>query len=340
MGWTNEQITQFQMDNNQFLAEVNATLKPDPNLNGKVGIFVAGQAGDLMTCMSVLKYRDKIFPGKELIWYVNMPNADCLRYAPISEVRPWPWAGNGLPENCPDYFPLLCNEHNRLNVELAKQYPGTADLEDGYFPAPHQLSVEKRHGIDYPNVSKKVFGVPSDWEWHPYLSFAPHEYNGTKDFIDQFGVSRKIFIETFAGSGQSILDQEMVMQILNVCRNQWPECVFIFGSHKFLRQKEEFPEGLFSAIDVFSVNDLTVRQCAIVAHWSDLMISVSSGITVASSAWGIDQPPTLQFCGSEICSTKALANGPFTLVTADGRTPENAKEEFFAQLSTLLNQYK
>ena len=136
MAWSSEQISTYQIHNNKMLEEVNATLRPDKNLSGKVGVFLPGQAGDLMTAMGVLKYRDQIFGNKEIIWYANQPNCDCLKYSPISEVRPWPWAGNGLPEGVPDFWPLLMNENNRLNKDLAKNYELTTDIDDGYFPAP------------------------------------------------------------------------------------------------------------------------------------------------------------------------------------------------------------
>lgn len=339
MGWSNEEISKFQMENKNALAEVNATLRPDDGLSGKVGIFLPGQAGDLMTAMSVLHYREEIFGKKEIIWFANNPNADALKYAPISEVRPWPWAGNGLPEGCPDFWPLLCDGNNRLNLELAKQYELTADLDDGYFPAPYMLEPERRHNVEYPNCSKKVFGVPDHYEWKPSLRFSCQEIDMAHDFLKIRG--ELILIETFAGSGQSLLTDGMVKDAMGICREHWPSCKFIFASHKYLRNQEEFPKDFFLQPGVYSAANFTVRQCSLIGDYCDLIISVSSGITVACSRGGGGKVPIIQFCGSGICSTQALAVGrPFELVTADNKTFESAKQEFYNKLSSLLNTHK
>lgn len=99
MSWTETETMTWRETNDKMLAEVNATLRPDSiKGSGKVGIFLHGQVGDLATAMSVLKYRKELWGDKEIIWFANWPNADLLKYAPIDEVRMWPWAGNGLPE--------------------------------------------------------------------------------------------------------------------------------------------------------------------------------------------------------------------------------------------------
>lgn len=342
MAWSNEEISEWQKINNKMLAEINATLNPDKNLSGKIGIGLPGQAGDLMTAMSVLYYREQFFLGKEIIWFANMPNCDCLKYAPISEVRPWPWPGNGLPADAGgDYDKLVCNENNRLNKELAKNYEDLADLDEMYFPAPWMLSPQKRHGIDYPNCSRKVFGVPDDYEWHPLLNHSEEEATNVFDFIEELPEGRRIFFETFAGSSQSSLTHEMITDTIRLCKEKWPGCIFIFASHKYLRTQETFPENFFNHTDIFSCGGFTVRQCALVADYCNLIISVSSGLTVAASRWGAVTVPIIQFCGSWICSTASLAKGrPFELVTADNKLLQLAQAEFNLRLEGLLNKYK
>lgn len=338
MAWSNEEISQFQIDNNKALAEINATLNPDEGLVGSVGVFLFGQAGDLATATSVLKYRNEIFGNKKIIWFANYPHADILRYAPISEVRPWPWAGNGLPLNCPDYWPLLCTENNTLNLELAAQFEDTKDLIGGFFPAPYMIPVEKRHGWDYPNCSRKIFGVPDDWDWHPVISHSHLEECYVRDWIFNLPERRNIIFETFAGSDQSKITHEMIVRSIEICREQWKDCNIIFVSHKYLKSQEKFPESFFEQPGIYSASHLTVRECGLLTHWSKLMISVSSGIAVACSAWGMKPIPIIQFTGSFICSTKSLALGQFELVTYDDKPFENAKEEFYNKLTELLNQ--
>lgn len=340
MAWTKKETKQFQMDNNKYLKEVNATLRPDKNLKGKIGIFCAGQNGDLMTAMSVLKYRNELWAGKEIIWYANFPNADALKHSPVSEVRAWLWAGNGLPIGTPDFYPLLCDENNRLNKALASQYESTKDLEDGYFPAPHQMTPEKRHGLDYPNVSRRVFGLDPSLEWHPCIYFSDQERQMAKDFIDRLPPNRKnIMMETFAGSGHSLWDDSMTQNTMRMCRERFGECNFIFTSHKYLRLNDNFPEGLFNdANGVVSCASFTVRQCALLADYCNLFVGVSSGISVASSHWDSVKVPKIQFCGSWTCSTVSLANGFIELVTADEKKLPDAQQEFYTKLKQLLNK--
>lgn len=337
MSWTTEEVAQFQSNNTKELAEINATLRPDKGLSGEVGVFLFGQMGDLMTAMSVLKYRREIFGDKNIIWYANSPNADCLRYAPITEVRPWPWAGNGLPVGTPDYWPLLCNSKNKLDLDKAAAFADTKTLAEGYFPAPYMVKPVDRHNIDYPNVSRKIFGVPDDYNWRPYLSFSDEECDKALLFATMLPGNKNVFFETFAGSGQSLLDEEMVLRTMQICREKWGECNFIFASHKFLKKQEQFPIGFFNSPNVFNCAHFTPRQCALVAEFCDIMISVSSGITVAASAWGIKHPPIIQFCGSFICSTKSLAHNQFELITCDGKRLADAKAQYYLKLIQILN---
>lgn len=342
MAWSPEEVSEFQKQNNKALAEINATLIPPDKTKGNIGIFAFGQNGDAMTCSSVLKYKNELWPDKNIIWFCNYPIADFLRFSKeVNQVRPWPWAGNGLPEGTPDYWPMLTTDNNRLHQSLKLNYPDTADIEEGYFPCPFMLPPQKRHGLDYPSCSKKVFGIPNDYPWHPVLEFSLKEKINVERFMIKISpVNKRIFIETFAGSSQSILSEEMVMEAMRICREKWGSCEFFFPSHKFLRAQEKFPDNFFTG-DRISCSEFTVRQCALLAEKCDLMISVSSGITVAASAWGINQPPTIQFCGSWVCSTATLANTVyFELVTADNKLFPMAQAEFNLRLESLLNKHK
>lgn len=318
-----------------------------------VGIFCAGQAGDCMEISCVLKYRQELWGDCKIVWYIADENRDLLKHQDI-ELRTFP-RGFGYPEmvieenkklveagEAPvweDWLPLV-DENNHLNLVLKKYYPSLFDIDYGYFPAPHQIPVTARHNIEYSNCSKKVFGVPEHWEWHPFLDFDENDFEAAEQFEENMGKGKKVLIETFAGSGQSLLDEEMIAKSMNLCNEYWGNCNFIFASHKFLRGNETFPEGLFYNPGVYSCAKFTVRQCALIAGGCNLIISVSSGITVAASCWYNKPVPIIQFCGSEICSTKSIALGRFELVTADEKSLGNAKEEFYTRLIELLKQYK
>ena len=329
-------VLEFQTKNNMELKEINDSLRPDEGIKtGKLGFFCFGQVGDLATTMSALQYRNELWKDKAIIWYANCPNADLLRYAPISEVRPWLWAGNGLPAGCPDYYPMLCDSNNRLNKELAANFPDTADLEEGYFPAPHMLSSEKRHGINYPNVSKMILGIDPSKEWHPYLSFSEEEKQMAKDFIAKMPTGKIIILETYCGSGQSLLNHYMVTETMEICKRICGECNFIFVSHKYLNKQENYPGEMLNNC-IYSAAQFTPRQCALLANYCDIFISVSSGISVTSSCWGNKKFPILQYCGSAVCGTKELANGQMEQVFSDYRSPIDSQNEFFSKLNEML----
>lgn len=319
-----------------------------------VGIFCAGQRGDIMTAMSVLKYRNELWGDAKIVWYADEMYFDLFKHQNI-EVREFP-RGFGYPEMVfaenqklvkdgkepvwEDWKPLV-TEDNHMDIEPKKNYPSLADIDFGYFPAPHQLTPIQRHGLDYPSCSKRVFGIPDSYLWHPYLLFSDDEREATSKFIEGMGTGKKVLIETYAGSGQSILDEGMICEAMNLCLEHWgANCNFVFASHKFLKKNEDFPQYLFEQPNVFSCANFTVRQCALIAGGCDLMISVSSGITVAASCWDNKPIPIIQFTGSWVCSTKTLANGEFKLVTADDKKTSDAKKQFYENLIELLKKYK
>lgn len=334
MSWTESETRSWRETNDKMLAEVNATLRPDPNLTeGKIGIFLFGQIGDIATAMSVLAYRNELWPNKQIIWFANWPNADLLRYAPISEVRMWPWAGNGLPEGTPDFYPLLATPEGRLDLVKAKDYELTRDLSDGYFPAPHMMTPEQRHGIDYPNCSRKVFRVDPTWQWHPVLSWSEEEIVNSLWLWLRNKPRRTIMLETFYGSGQSKFDDLMTVKTIEMCREAWGSCDFLFASHKNTEQFKDF-EGYVS------LANLTPRQAALMINHCDLFVGVSSGMSVVTSAWGLKPVPKVQYCGSYTCSTVALSTGEINLITSDDKPLEQSKKEFFVKLREVISRIK
>lgn len=346
MAWTEDETLKYQMSNKEHLEEINKTLSGSTG-KPKYGIFCQGQIGDTATVMSVLKYKDELFPDKDIVWFINSPNCDLLKYnREVSEVREWPWAGNGLPIGTPDFYPLLCDENNKLNKELAKEYELTKDLEDGIFPATWMVDIDKRRGVSYPNVSKQLFGIPEDWEWHPLLYFSVEEFEMALDFMKKIKPSYShskgnIFaIETFAGSGQAKVTAIQIIDAMDICRKVYGECYFVFVSHKFINGDENFPEGLINNVDVFSASHFTVRQCALIVGFCEMLISVSSGVTVAASCWNNNVVPILQFCGSKICGTQEISLGEFVMVTHDDKSLRSAWEEFKTKLIELLHKIK
>lgn len=329
----------------------------------KIGIALSGQAGDIISALSVLHYKDELWGADaQITWLADERYYDIFKFNPYLIVKQFPhgWQISEHDKNTlyaeritkdraegkPGWedLSLAMTAENILNQEVRHKFPSMDEFDTCYFPAPWMLTTEQRHGINYPNCSKKVFGMNMNASWHPVLYFSEEEHNRIADFMTLNPTDnpnrKKILFETFAGSGQSKLTRDMVMATMKKCEEVWGDCVFVFVSHKFLNGNEEFPIGFFTKYNVFSASHFTVRQCALLGNYADLLISVSSGVTCALSAHEIRHFPALQFCGSAICGTKELANGEMIQVFSDGKTIEEAENEYYEQLILILNKYK
>lgn len=309
----------------------------------KIGIFLPGQHGDIMSAMSVLKYKDRLWPGKEIIWFCATPRSEVLKFNDaITEVRHWP-EGYGLPERCVvdgpqavakgepmwEDFSVLKTANNRLNQALKYNFESTKDLEEGYFPAPWMMSVAERDGIEYPNISRKIFGADPSWEWHPYLGFSNEEREMVKEFCSTLPHKKTVMMETFLGSGAHQWSDDMTKRSMTMCRNRFGAVNFIFASHT---DHKRFVDD----VGVVSCGHFSVRQTALVNNYADLFIGVGSGISVATSCWGNKPTPKIQYTGSRIGSTAALANGPFELFEYDH--DRNAQQNYFHKLVDMLDK--
>lgn len=305
---------------------------------GKVGIFLPGLHGDMMQAMSVLKYKDTLWPGKDIVWFCGQTQRlDVLKYNDaISEIRHWP-EGYKLPERCEIEnisaaskgelpwadFSILMGPNNQLAQEHKDRFESTKDLEFGYFPAPWQMHASRRPGVDYPNVSRLVFGADPSWEWHPYLCFTQEEHQAAKEFCLRLPHKKTIMLETDFHSGVSPWDDNLTRQTMAICREKLSSCNFIFACA---------PDNsrFFDDAGVVSASQFTVRQTALLNNYSDLFIGVSSGISQAVNCWGNKPTIKLQYCGSFIMSSVSIANGPFELVVKDpaGQNPVDHERRF------------
>jgi hypothetical protein len=327
-------------------------------MRSKIGIFLPGQNGDIMSAMSVLKYKDILWPDKDVVWFCSRYTEILKHNDAINEIRHWP-EGWGLPERCvlenhrrasglskdPLWADLsrLKDANNHLRQDLKHEFEFTKDLEQGYFPSAWMMSLEQRYGIDYPNICRKVFGVDPSWEWHPYLGFLNEEKEAVKEFCLKLPHKKTVMLETDFTSGISHWDDDLTRETMAICRQKLGKCNFIFCSA---------PDNsrFFDDAGVVSCSQFTIRQTALVNNYADLFIGLSSGLSVATSCWGNKPTPKLQYCGSFIMSTVSLANGPIELVVADppgSNPPEherrfpptlNHRQEFKSRLASMLER--
>lgn len=328
----------------------------------KVAIFLHGQQGDILEASSVLRYKDELWGDDcEITWFIQDENRDLFKHNPYLKLQQFPH-GYGISEadmntiyaeriakdkadGKPAWFDLSLVKTHDNKLDMDKRYlwePIIGTFDIGYFPAPHQMNSEQRHGLEYSLCSKKVFGVPDDWEWHPVLFWSDDEISNTKKLIERLLVNPNlqiVIIETYCGSGQSIISDDTVKSIIKTCRDKLKFPVFIFVSHKYLNNQYEFPNWLKEDSMVLLVGEhVTVRQASVFNNYASLFICISSGISVSTSAWELEPTPKIQYCGSKICSTASIANGEFHLVESDFKTKEVADNEFIEKLKEVLQK--
>lgn len=305
-------------------------------MNGKIGIFLPGQNGDIMQAMSILKYKDVLWPGKEIVWFCGKLREVLKHNDAISEIRHWP-EGWKLGPRCelenqtawskgePQWadFSVLVDSNNRLDQSKKHLFESTADLDEGYFPTPWMMSLEQRHGIDYPNISRKVFGVDPSWAWHPYLGFTKQEREDVEFFCLTLPHKKTIMLETDFTSGASPWDDNLTRETMAICRQKLGPCNFIFACKG---DNSKF----FDDDGVVSAQHFTIRQVALVNNYSDLFIGISSGVSQAVNCWGNKPTPKLIYCGSFIMSPVSIAQGEMQLVVKDppGSNPPEHERRF------------
>lgn len=322
----------------------------------KIGIALSGQAGDIISATSVFAFKDELWGADtEITWLADERYYDIFKFNPYLIVKQFPhgWQiseqdkatiyAERIAKDIADGKPawedlsLAKNYDGTVNQELKHQFESIKIFDQVYFPAPWQATSKRRTAQNYPLCSKKVFGVPDDFAWHPVLFHSPEERIMAKDFIDKLPPGNKIILfETYCGSQQSKLTHEMVLNSMRICEEQWGKCNFIFVSHKYLNAQPEFPENFFTETDV-SAAHFTPRQAALLANYCDLFISVSSGISVASSCWGTKPYKMIQYCGSAVCGTKELAIGECVQVFSDDKA-DLGESEFYDALNQILNK--
>lgn len=303
---------------------------------GKVGIFLPGLAGDLCSAASVLKYREQLWPDKEIIWFANEPFADCLKHNIISEIRPWPNGWLGTKEESAlargitawEDWSILKTNTNHLDQKLKYNFELTKDLDIGYFPTPWMMSLEQRAGIDYPNISRKIFGIDPNQAWHPYLGFSKEELSMVQDWCKSLPYDKTIMLETFLSSGPRYLSDEMTLNTIKMCRNKFGRCNFIFASKVDISRFQD-------DIGIVTCSHFTVRQTALINNYSNLFIGIGSGISVAVSCWGNKIIPTIQYTGSFIGSTVSLSQGHVEAIYHDPPAI-NPEQEYYHKLNKLL----
>lgn len=283
--------------------------------NGKVGIFCPAHHGDIALCTSVLKYKDILWPGKDVVWFSSLlpqfaSRLDMFKHNDaISEVRESPPVTHEIKK-------FIDPMTGRLLLDRRGDFPGLDDIDVGYFPAPWAVRPHPKWDyVHYAEVPKQVFGVPPTWEWHPYLKFSAEEEEIARDFCAKLPYKRTIMLETATLSSGFQFSDDVIRSIMYTCRSKFKDCNFIFAS-KFDTKSLVADYFKFTDTGVVSASEFTVRQTALLHNHCDMFIGTCSGISMATSCWGNKPIPRVEYA-SGANQTKPIANGPVVSVIAD-----------------------
>lgn len=297
--------------------------------NDKIGIFVPEHHGDMALCTCILKYKDIMWPGKDIVWYTNLSSGrdtytDMLKFNDaIAEIRDWP----------KEDFRTLKYPNGQLRLERRGDFENMKDLHNGYFPAPWaMLPHNDLNSVHYAEIPRRVYGADPSLEWHPYLGFSDEEREMSKDFVSNLPHTKTVMLETqLRSAGNYIIADDIITEIMRLCRAKFGKCNFIFAS--LVDHSKHFDDA-----GVVSCPHFTVRQAGLLHNYCDLFIGVCSGITMAASAWGNKPVPRVELCGSTIKSS-VIANGPVTSVICDNWSREQMKHGMIQGVSDTLNKF-
>lgn len=302
-------------------------------MRGKVGIFAPSQVGDIITTTAVFKHRDQLWPDKDIVWFTDN-YTDALKFSPVSEIRPY---------SAYDYRSLKVNSGvgdgmNRLDLNAVKAIPSLADIDVGYFPLPWMLErVEQRHGIIYPQISQRIFGVDLSSPWRPNLYFSDDERKMVAEMMAALPHKRTVMFEN-SPCDYSAWNDALTLLVMNKCRDKWGGVNFFFasGGHRSGNDMSRF----FDDPGCISGAHLTARQISLVNDHCDLFVGVAGALTFSTSCWGAKPTPKLIYTGSEIFGARSIANGRIEIVSMDAHAHNKhaAEIDFQTKLSILLSE--
>lgn len=298
-------------------------------MSGRIGIFCHGQHGDIALCTAVLKYKDILWPGKDIVWFLNLAPekatyADMLKFNDaISEVRQYPEID----------FRELKDQNGQLILNKRSDFEQLKDLDGGYFPAPWaMLPNNALNGVHYANIPRQVYGADPSWEWHPYLKFSDEEREMAKDFRATLPHAKTVMLETnLRSAGDFHLAEDTTKSLMSLCRKKFGKCNFIFASKVDYTKFVDDP-------GVVSASQFTVRQTSLIHDHCDLFIGVCSGITQACSCWGAKPIPRIELCGTPITSS-VIANGPVDSVICDNFSLAQMKAGLEQRTQEVLDRF-
>jgi hypothetical protein len=285
----------------------------------KVGIYAPFASGDLITSTPVLQYKNMLWPGARIVWFViepahrpNIASRDLLGFNPlVDEVRVIPPEASllehrdGHATNSVGHaisVPDACLGRLRTRCEYTK------DLDLCYFPAPWANCDKLDDKFAF--IHRGVFKYDASLEVHPCLFFSEDEDGKAKEMVSSLPFRKTIMLETRFTSGQSPWDDAATVEVTKTCRNRLGDCNFVFSSPG--------QAAKFAGKGVIGCDLLTIRQCIPVHNMCHLFLGSCSAVSSATCSWSAKPIPRLDMIYRENISSKYFARGAADYATSLG----------------------
>lgn len=251
----------------------------------KIWMMASGGIGDIACSTSLLHFKDELWPGDKIVWFVHPLFPDILKYNDkIDEVR------------------IVDEIHTKKDCKIQVQ---TA-------PWGNQRLIESS---DTPYTILPMKLMKKNWplsEWHPCIYFSEEEDIAAKKFVSSLPYPRTIMLETFCRSGQSTWNNNYSLKIIKICREIMGNCNFIFASKKgFGDAPDQMPE--IEGAGLVDGGSFTARQLIPVYNKCDMFIGISSGISCLTCSWSASpNVKRVEYVYFNKYSTELISRGPIS----------------------------
>ncbi len=259
----------------------------------KIGIYAPWASGDMAGATACLKYKEALWPGSKIVWFVlpreragsiHAASSDIVAHNPVTlDIRTIDCDPRAILDTRMGHrqnkegHPFSVADRSLLGQlnKKRKKFQILDDLDLCYFPAPW-ANCDK---LNAPFVLAQRAAIPylSGMQIHPFIGFSREERERGRKFVANLPYKTTVMLETKCGSNQSNWNDDTTVQVMRVCCQVAGNCNFIFaspGSHKN-----------FAGPGVTDCSSFTVRQCVTVYNQCDIFVSTASGIAVITSAW-------------------------------------------------------
>ena len=264
----------------------------------------SGGFGDILCSTCLLPYREELWPGKRLAWFVHPDCKDILEFNDkVDEVR--------------------------IVSDLVSAYDPQTTITINTAPWWNGKLIGQ--GIPYALIPMRVVGREFK-DWHPYIKFSKEEDERSDVFIKSLPFPKTVILETVCRSGQGSWNSQVTAETFRICRDIIGPCNFLFASKTGFDGNTKQSLG-FEGDGVADLSAFTIRQCVPIFNRCHLMVGISSGLSCAVCSWQANPAvERVELVHNKQYGTWPMARGPLATTTT--------AQELFAAITAAAERIK